>query len=56
MKAQARANSRYRSKNCKQVTVQFYPSDMELYEHVCKQGSKAGYIKRLIREDMEEQR
>lgn len=52
MKAQAKANSRYRAKSCKSVTVQFFPSDMELYEHLEKQESKAGYIKRLIREDM----
>ena len=53
MKAQAKANSRYRAKSCKSVTVQFFPSDMELYEHLEKQDSKAGYIKRLIREDMQ---
>lgn len=52
MKSQSKANSRYRAKSCKSVTVQFFPSDMELYEHVCKQDTKAGYIKNLIREDM----
>lgn len=52
MKAQAKANSRYRARSCKQVVVQFFPSDMELYDHLCNQESKARYIKRLIREDM----
>ena len=52
MKAQAKANARYRAKYCKTVTVQFFPSDLELYEHLEQQESKAGYIKGLIREDM----
>lgn len=51
--AQRRATERYRRKNTKQVIVRFYPGDMDLYEHLRAQPNMAGYVKRLIREDME---
>ena len=51
--AQRRATERYRRKSTKQVIVRFYPGDMELYEHLRSQPNMAGYVKRLIREDME---
>lgn len=56
--AQNRANREYR-KRCKaagtmkRITLDFYPTELDLYEHICGQESKAGYIKRLVREDME---
>lgn len=51
--AQRRANLNYRRKNTKSITLTFFPSDMELYDYVASKGSKASYIKDLIRKDME---
>ena len=54
--AQKRANENYRRKNVKAISVRFYPTDYDLYEHAQKQKEGEGvnaYIKRLIREDME---
>ena len=50
--AQRRANERYRKASVKQATVRFYPSEDDLWEWLERQPNKAGYIKRLIREDM----
>lgn len=51
--AQKRATMRYEKHNVKRVTVKFFPDDMEMYEHVRSQPSMMGYIKELIRKDME---
>lgn len=51
--AQKRASEKYRKKNVKQLSVRFFPADMALYEHAKAQPNTMGYIKRLIREDME---
>ena len=53
--AQKRANEAYRRKSAKQTTLRFYPAEAELWEHLCEQENKAGYLKDLIRKDMEEQ-
>ena len=37
----------------KRLTVDFPPSEADLYDHVQAQEKKQTYIKRLIREDME---
>ncbi len=52
--AQRRANLKYRKENVKQVVVAFYPGDADLYGWLCEQPTKAGYIKDLIRKDMEQ--
>lgn len=44
---------KYKSERTKQVGVRFFPADMELYEFIQKQPNKSGYIKDLIRADME---
>ena len=51
--AQKKATARYRRENVKQITVQFFPADMDVYEHIKSQDKIAAYIKRLVREDME---
>lgn len=52
--AQRRANLAYRKKHTKTVSLTFYPSDMHLFEYLDGLGvSKAGYLKDLIRRDME---
>lgn len=49
--AQQRALKKYKS-NVNRITIDFPPSDAELWEHVQKQPNKQGYIKSLIRADM----
>ncbi|MEY8436560.1 hypothetical protein AAK967_02285 [Atopobiaceae bacterium 24-176] len=51
--AQKRAMAKYRKNNVKTVAVAFYPADADLLGWLGEQPNKAGYIKRLIREDME---
>ena len=50
--AQKKAEMKYRREKVKQVVVTFSPKDAELYEWLCAQSSKAGTIKRLLREEM----
>lgn len=51
--AQKRANAKYAKKSVKQAIVKFYPTEADLWEHLQAQGNKMGYIKSLIRADME---
>lgn len=50
--AQRRANAKYRREKTKQVVTTFYPADGDIYDYLCKQPNKSGYIKQLIRRDM----
>ena len=50
--AQQRAKRKYLDKG-KRMTVDFYPSEADLIEQVEKQPNKQGYIKALIRADIE---
>lgn len=50
--AQLRATKKYKA-NVKRFTVDFPPSEAELWEHLQNQPNKQGYIKSLIRADME---
>ena len=45
----ARANYR---KKVKRFTLEFYPTENDLYEHINKQPKKQTYIKDLVRKDM----
>lgn len=49
--AQKRAKDNYRKK-CKKITIEFYPTETELIEHIEKQPQKQTYIKDLIRKDI----
>lgn len=53
--AQKRATAKYRKDKMKSVTVAFGPADRDLYEYLDTVANKAGYIKALIRADMERQ-
>ncbi len=53
---QKRAQENYRKKSVKQVAVRFYPAEADIWEWLQAQENRAGYIKRLIREDMEGRR
>ena len=51
--AQLRAVAKYKEKT-KKMTIDFAPTEMELWEHIQSQPQKkATYIKDLIRADME---
>ncbi len=51
--AQKEAKKRYERAKVKRVAVAFYPGDEELYNHMKNQESMAGYVKNLIRRDLE---
>lgn len=36
----------------KRITIEFYPSEMELYDHIQQQTKKQTYVKDLIRADI----
>ena len=55
--AHKRADAKYKKDKTTQVAVRFYnATEADLIEHMAMQGNKQGYIKRLIREDMERNR
>lgn len=51
--AQKRAADKYRRENVKQIAVRFYPADVEVWEWLQTQENRQGYIRDLIRQDME---
>ena len=54
--AQKRAQRKYVRESVKQMTVRFYPSESDVWEWLNSQENKAGYVKDLIRADMEARR
>lgn len=54
--AQRRANERYRKESVRQVTVRFYPTEADIWERLRSQPNRSGYVKELIRRDMEARR
>ena len=50
--AQKRARNNYRAKG-KRFTIEFYPTEADLIEHLDRQEKKQTYIKELIRRDMQ---
>ena len=53
--SQKRATKNYRAKT-KRLTIDFYPQESDLLEWLSQQPSKMGYVKSLIRSDMERAR
>lgn len=51
-KAVKKFKEKYKEK-VKRITVDFYPPDADLWEYIQAQPNKQGYIKSLIRKDME---
>jgi hypothetical protein len=49
--AQKKAVKRYKAK-VKRFTIDFAPTEMDLYEHIASQPKKQTYIKDLIRKDL----
>lgn len=56
--AQRRAASAYRKKSVKQIVVKFYPGgeDQALYEWIKSHENATGYLKTLVRNDMQNRR
>ena len=54
--AKKRADAKYRKEKVRQVVVRFGPPDADLLEHLESKENMAGYIKQLIRADMERAR
>jgi hypothetical protein len=50
--AQLRANQKYKQK-VKRITIEFHPTEEEMWKHIQSQPKKQTYIKNLIRADME---
>ena len=53
--SQRKAEAKYKKDKVKKVTLQFCPTEYDLYEHLNNQSPKATYIKDLIRADMNKQ-
>ena len=51
--AQLRAAQKYKQEKIKRITVELSPKEANLWEHIQQQPNKQGYIKGLIRADME---
>lgn len=51
--AKRKANAKYDKENMVQRVVRFSPRERDLLEHLDNQPNRAGYIKQLIRADME---
>ena len=49
--AHLRAVQKYKQK-VKRITLDFHPTEAEMWEHIQNQPNKQGYIKALIRADM----
>lgn len=51
--AQKRANVKYQRNHTKNVSIRFMPGDADVLAWLNSQPNKAGYVKALIRADME---
>lgn len=51
--AQKRASLKYDREKTKSLRLVFYPKEMDIYNHLQTKENKNGYIKSLIRMDME---
>lgn len=53
--AQKRASKKYHKEKMVNRCVRFSPNEKDILDHLDAQPNKAGYIKQLIRADMEKQ-
>ena len=51
--AQKRASAKYKAEKVKKILLEFYPSDAEIWNKLQTQENKQGYIKNLIRKDIQ---
>lgn len=50
--AQLKASKKYKEK-VKRITIEFHPTETNMWEHIQSQPKKQTYIKNLIKADME---
>lgn len=50
--AQLKAVKKYKEK-VKRITIEFHPTEAQMWEHIQRQDKKQTYIKSLIKADME---
>ena len=50
--ARKRAKAKY-SEKVKKITVSFYPTEQEIWDKLQEQDNKQGYIKSLIKKDIQ---
>lgn len=53
--AQLKAVKKYKEK-VKRITIEFHPTEAQMWEHIQKQDKKQTYIKSLIKADIEKGR
>ncbi len=51
--AQRRAKAKYKTEKVKKILVEFYSTETDLWDKVQEQPNKQGYIKALIKKDIE---
>lgn len=51
--ARKRANSKYDKEKRKQILIAIYPPDYDLIDYVKSKGNVSGFVKQLIRAEME---
>lgn len=51
--AMKKAKAKYNREKVTKVTIEFYPHESDLLQKVNEQYSKQGYIKSLIRKDLQ---
>lgn len=51
--AQRRAKAKYKTEKVKKILVEFYSTETDLWDKVQSQPNKQGYIKSLIKKDIE---
>lgn len=51
--AQKRARDKYEKNNVKRFNMAFYPTESDIFAWLSEQPNKQGYVKDLIRKDME---
>ena len=51
--ATKKARAKYQKEKTKQIGLRFCPTEMDVYDFIQSHDNVNGYIKRLVREDME---
>jgi hypothetical protein len=54
-RARDKFNKKYQAERTKTVNLRFGPPEMDIYDYLSTLENKSGYIKDLIRTDMEKQ-
>jgi len=50
--SQRKANTKYKTEKVKQIKINIFPKDRDVYEYINSKQRKSEYIIKLIRDDM----